>query len=650
MMALIDLQSIYKQYDSQKILQNVDFNINEGERVAIVGKNGSGKSTLMKIVAGFEVQDEGNRFVSQGTTIEMLAQMPLFEAGVSVREAVEQELTTLHEAKQKHELLSHQITQNPEDTHLLESLTKVSNFIDFHNAWNLDDKVERVLREFDLKWCESRDVLSLSGGEQRRVALAGLILKRPDVLLLDEPTNHLDVYMVKFLEEMLLGEKFTILFISHDRYFMDRLATRTVEVENTGLRTFKGGYASYIEGKELLLYAMAKQHDNLLKTLKVEEEWLANGVRARLKRNEGRKDRVFAMRKEAKNNPALIRKITLELEREQKAFNRTEQGKNRKKMLFDLENISLTLGNKLLIENFTYRILQRDKIAIVGKNGAGKSSLLKVLLSAYKINSGKIKQGEFSIGYFDQHREMLDDKKDIIETFCPSGGDRVDVRGSNMHVFGYLKQWIFPKEYLDKKVGSLSGGEKNRVALALLFTKKVDCLILDEPTNDLDIPTINILEEYLSSFDGAMIFVSHDRYFVDKISSKLLVFKGQGLVQESYQSYSEYLDIEESISELAAYEKSLIVQEKADVVSSIKKRSQLNYKEKRAYESLPKEIENLEEEIVTLEACLMDPKCYQHEGLSVVSQMLEDKKVLLEAKVEEYFVLEELIESFEIES
>ncbi len=650
-MALIDLQGIYKTYDSQKILVNCDFNLKEGERVAIVGKNGSGKSTLMKIAAGFELADEGRTTRQHGITIEMLSQMPKFAIGISVRDAIEQELTELHLAKIRHEDLSHKVTQDPENTLLLEQLTKVSNYIDFHNAWNLDDKVERVLNEFDLKWCETRDVLSLSGGEQRRVALAGLILKRPDVLLLDEPTNHLDVYMVKFLEQMLLAEKFTILFISHDRYFMDRLATRTVEVEHGGLRSFKGGYENYLHGKELLLHGMQKQHENLLKILKVEEEWLANGVRARLKRNEGRKERVMIMRKEALSNPALIRQITLELEREQKSFNRTDEGKNRKKMLFDMEKISLTLGDKLLIKDFSYRILQRDKIAIVGKNGAGKSSLLRVLLGSYKLSGGSFKKGEFSIGYFDQHREMLDDTKDIMETFCPSGGDRVDVRGKNIHVFGYMKMWLFPKEYLDKKIGSLSGGEKNRVALALLFTKKVDCLILDEPTNDLDIPTINILEEYLASFDGALMFVSHDRYFVDKIASKLLIFKGEGYIEESHQTYSEYLDIEETIEEVKSYEKTF--KEEAPTIVNVKnekKQTKLSYKEQRLYDTLPDEIDTLETAVEKLETCLGNPECYQKQGLSVVSQELESQKAILEEKVEQYLEIEMLIEEFSSDS
>ena len=648
-MALVDLQNIFKHYEAQKILENVDFHIDEGERVAIVGKNGSGKSTLMKIAAGLLDYDDGKRITQQNCKVEMLAQVPKFREGITVREAVEQELTELHEAKRCHAELSHKIAETPDDKHILDELTKVSSYLDFHNAWNLDDKIERVMQVFDLKAYEERPVQSLSGGEQRRVALAGLILKKPDLLLLDEPTNHLDVYMVKFLEEILLAEKFTILCISHDRYFIEKLATRTVEVEDAKIRSFKGGYQSYLEQKEMLLQSMVKTHETLLKHLKAEEEWLRGGVRARLKRNEGRKARLMDMRQEAKKNPGVIRKITMELEREQKAFNRTEDAKNKKKMLFEIDYLNLTLGGKTLIKDFTTRILQRDKIAVVGKNGAGKSTLLRIMLGTLKPDAGKIKRGEFTIGYFDQHREMLDDNKDLIETFCPQGGDRVDVRGSNMHVYGYLKQWLFPKEFLDKKIGTLSGGEKNRVALALLFTKKVDCLILDEPTNDLDIPTINILEEFLQTFDGALMFVSHDRYFVDKIAKKLFIFKGDGRIEESYQSYTEYLEIEEALGEIEAFEGELEKEKSAPapMQEQPKKATKLSYKEQREYDMLPDQIEELEAKVKGLEECLADPACYQEKGLVKISEELDTARTELDEKVERYLEIEEKVESFQ---
>ena len=643
-MALLDLIDLSKAYESKKILCHIDFHINEGERIAIIGKNGGGKSTLMKICEGSLGFDEGRRVVRNNLKIEMLEQSPTFAEGLLVKEAIENELKELKEAREAYERVSEALAEDIENSELLKKQAELANFLDAHHAWSLDDKVERVLQEFDLKQFENRPVILLSGGEQRRVALAGLLLKKPDILLLDEPTNHLDVYMVSFLERMLLREKFTLLFISHDRYFIDNIATRSIEIDECRLRSFKGGYSDYIRQKEALLKSMQKSHETLLKLLKSEEEWLSRGVKARLKRNEGRKQRVMQMREEAKKNPSVIRKIKLELEREQKHFNQSES-KNRKKMLFEIDHISKKLGEKVLIRDFSMRILQQDKIAIVGKNGAGKSTLLQLLLGSMKPDSGKIKRGEFAIGYFDQHREMLNDEDNLIETFCPNGGDRVDVRGRSMHVYGYLKNFLFPREDLDKKIGVLSGGEKNRVALALLFTKKYDCLILDEPTNDLDIATINILEEYLQSFDGALIFVSHDRYFVDKIAKKLLIFKGDGLVEESHQSYSEYLEIEERLKEIETYEKEADKPSKEEPGRRANRSPKLSYKEKILYEKLPEEIETLEEKIAEINRCLADPECYQRRGLSELSAALEEARALYEERVDLFLELEEKVEA-----
>ena len=646
-MALVDLLDVDKQFESQIIFQGINFHIDEYERIVIVGRNGSGKSTLMKIVSGEIEPDGGKRIVRQGIRIEMLSQHPVFEPEISVREAIEKELTEIQVAKERYEEVSNQLSKDFNNKALLEEHSKLTSFLDYHNAWNLDDKIERILKEFNLKHYENRAVNLLSGGEQRRVALASLLLKKPDILMLDEPTNHLDVYMVEFLEELLLKEKFTLLLISHDRYFIDRIATRTVEIDDHKLRSFKGGYESYLHQKEQLLQAMAKEHENLLKLLKAEEEWLSRGVKARLKRNEGRKKRVLQMREEAKKNPSVIRKIKLELEREKHHFNR-EEGVSRKKVLFEIEHLEKRLGEKLLIHNFSNRILQKDRIAIVGKNGSGKSTFLHLLLGRQKPDGGVIKRGDFKIGYFDQHREMLDDEKNLIETFCPFGGDRVDVQGKNMHVYGYLKNFLFPKEYLDKKIGVLSGGEKNRVALALLFTKKVDCLILDEPTNDLDIPTINILEEYLLNFPGALIFVSHDRYFVDKIAKKLFIFKGHGIVEESYRPYSELLAIEKEIKELEAYEmESLSAQIKSDERQTERKKKKLSYNEKRELESLPDEIETLENRIAELNECLANPECYRERGIQNLTEELNELEVEYNTKADRYLELLELQEELE---
>ena len=647
-MALIDLQNISKQYDIKVILKDANFTLQAGQRVAVIGQNGQGKSTLFKIIMKAVEPDSGEIAIDRSIKIEMLDQQPKFKANLSVRDAIENQLVELKNAKLEYEKITNELMTNYEDENLLRRQSDLASFLEFHNAWDLDNMIERVLIEFQLKQYEHKDVNLLSGGEQRRVSLAGLILKKPDVLLLDEPTNHLDVYMVEFLEELLLKNNFTLLFISHDRYFIDNIATNVIEVDGGELRRFNGGYSSYLEQKAQILSNLQKEHENLLRLVKQEAHWMQHGVTARRKRNERRKAEYFDLKQKAKSNPAYIKKMSIELQREQKSFNSEEKQQNKKKMLYELDNIYKSLGEKDLIKDFTARILQKDTIAIVGPNGSGKSTLLKIFMEKMKIDKGSFKKGDFQIGYFDQQRDMLDDDKTIMEIFCPNGGDRVVLDdGRNMHVFGYLKNFLFPKEYLDKKVGVLSGGEKNRVALALLFTKRVDCMILDEPTNDLDIPTINILEEYLQNFQGALIFVSHDRYFVDKIAKKLFVFTGNGHIMESFQPYSEYLQIEKELKELDNLEVELEKEKTSvKVVNEPKKQTKLSYKDQREYDSLPNELEELENKIAELNSCLADPKCYEKIGIVALSKELEDKKAIYEEKVERFLTLEELVESF----
>ena len=649
-MALIDLQNISKQYDTKVILKDANFTLNQGQRIAVIGQNGQGKSTLLKIITGETEPDDGIKAIDKSIKIEMLAQHPKFDDNLLVRDAIENQLKELKDARVEYEEISVKIVEDYENTELINRQSELATFLEFHDAWDLDNMIERVLKEFHLKEYEFKDVNLLSGGEQRRVSLAGLLLKKPDVLLLDEPTNHLDVYMVEFLEQLLIKNNFTLIFISHDRYFIDNIATSVIEVENGTLRKFHGGYSSYLEQKQQLLENMQKDHHNMIRLFKREAHWMQRGVTARRKRNVRRKADYLDLKQKVKSNPAAIRKMSVELQREQKSFNSEEtRTQNKKKMLFELDDISITLGDKLLIKDFTTRILQKDTIAIVGPNGTGKSTMLKIFMEKLKIDSGQFKKGDFKVGYFDQHREMLNDNQTIMHTFCPNGGDLVELNdGRTMHVYGYLKNFLFPKEYLEKKIGVLSGGEKNRVALALLFTRNIDCLVLDEPTNDLDLPTINILEEYLENFQGAIIFVSHDRYFVDKIAKKLFVFKGvNGQVEESFQPYSEYLEIEKELKDLSSLEKS-IIKEESEKTKEITKKKQvkLSFNEQRDYEMLPDEIEILEGKIEEINNCLMDSKCYEAKGIVAVSKELEEVELIYETKVERFLELEELIESF----
>ena len=643
-MALIDLIDVSKKFGANEILNSVSLSVNENEKIAIIGKNGSGKSTLMKIISGEVAADSGRRIVQNLISVEMLAQNPNFNATFSVRDALNNELKEIFDAISDYEKSGVLLANDPENKEILKEQERLLKFIEAKDGWNIEHKIERILQEFKLKEYENRPICSLSGGEIRRVALGALILKKPDVLLLDEPTNHLDVYMVKFLEDMLKSSNQSIVFISHDRYFIDALATRCVEVEDASLKNFEGGYANYLTKKEEILASLAKSHETLLKQLKAEEEWLRRGVKARLKRNEGRKERVLAMREEAKKNPGVIRRVRLELERASKNFNQT-QSQNRKKMLFEFKNLGKSIDGKVLFEKFDARVLQGERIAIVGRNGSGKSTLLKILLGLEKPSSGEIKRGEVSIGYFDQARNVLDDDKSLIETFCPNGGDHVLVRGRNMHVYGYLKNFLFPKEFLDKKIGVLSGGEKNRVALAMLFTKTYDVLVLDEPTNDLDIATINILEDYLQSFEGAILLVSHDRYFVDKMANKLWAFEGTK-INVLHEEYSVYLELEDEMKELDKFEKELSNSQNETKQKS-KSGAKLSYKQTQILNTYPDKISTLEARVAELNEGLSDPKIYQEVGLTKLYEELEKAKAELESLENDYFEVLEIAEELE---
>ena len=648
-MALIELIDVTKKFGSHVVLDGVNFALDANERVAVIGKNGGGKSTLIKIVAGLCETDEGRVITQNGLNIQMLAQTPKFEDNLSVKDALRRELAEIYAALSEYDAISSKIAAQPENKELLARQDELIKFIEAKDGWQIDNKIEQVLQNFGLKIYENRSVCTLSGGEIRRVALGALVLKKPDVLLLDEPTNHLDVYMVKFLEDMLLSSKQTIVFISHDRYFIDRLATRSIEIEEGKISNFDGGYENYLRRKQEMLTSLEKSHETLLKQLRAEEEWLHRGVKARLKRNEGRKARIMQMRQDAKKNPGAIRRVRLELERASRSFNGTG-GDNRKKMLFECTNIGKILNGKVLFKGFSARVLQGERIGIVGANGAGKSTLLKILLGRSKIDAGEIKRGEIRIGYFDQTRSGITDDKSIIEIFCPNGGDHINVRGSYMHVYGYLKNFLFPKEFLDKPIGVLSGGEKNRLALAKLFTEQYDCLILDEPTNDLDIATINILEDYLLSFEGAVIIVSHDRYFIDKITNKLWVFEKNGTIDQIQMPYSQYLEFEDEMAEIDQIEADAGAGASADEGGRENKKektsaAKLSYKQNKILEEYPAKIEAIEARIKELNHALSTPEIYQKLGMQGLFEELEEKRGTLNSMENEYYEVLSLAES-----
>ncbi|MCV3551669.1 ABC-F family ATP-binding cassette domain-containing protein [Campylobacter sp. CNRCH_2013_0855] len=643
-MALIDLIDANKKFNTKIVLENANFSANLGEKIAIIGKNGEGKSSFLKALMGTLKLDSGRVIKQNNASIGMLSQQVSFESTLSVSEAIKKELEEIYQALKEFENYNEKLALDPENKEYLKKVDELSLFIDSKDAWNLDQKIQRILEEFKLLEYKDRTLCSLSGGEIRRVGLCTLLLKNPDILLLDEPTNHLDVYMSSFLEERLKASKMCVIFISHDRYFIDAIAQKCVEIEAGKLSIFEGGYTQYLEKKAAILTSLAKSHETLLKQLKSEEEWLRRGVKARLKRNEGRKERIFKMREEAKKNPGAIKRLQLEIKRASKNFNQI-QSQNRKKMLFELKNISKSIANKTLFKDFNTRILQGERIAIVGKNGCGKSTFLKILLDQIPLDSGEIKRGEVKIGYFDQNRSLLNTDKKLLEIFCPNGGDHIQVRGKNMHVYGYLKQFLFPKEFLEQSVSVLSGGEKNRVALALLFTKEYDVLILDEPTNDLDIATINILEEYLLSFEGAILLVSHDRYFVDKIATKLYAFEDNANINIEVLSYSEYLENEKEYKDFEEFSKSLETNTTASVKTKEKSSKKLSYKENEILNSYPDKIHKLEEEIKEIKNALSNPTIYQELGINTLYEKLNSLESELSILEEAYFEVLEKSES-----
>ncbi|EOJ7869905.1 ribosomal protection-like ABC-F family protein [Campylobacter coli] len=635
-MALIDLIDASKKFGEKIVLNEANFSANEGEKIAIIGKNGEGKSSLLKALLGTLALDSGRVVRQNGKSIAMLSQTVDFNANLSVREAIKIELEEIYNTLKEYEALQSKLEKEPTNKEYLKQMDDLIALIDSKDAWNIEAKITRVLKEFSLLDYSDRLVCTLSGGEIRRVGLCILLLKNPDILLLDEPTNHLDVYMTSFLEDLLKNSKMCVIFISHDRYFIDAIAHKCVEVDQGKLSVFKGGYTNYLEKKTQILESLAKSHETLLKHLRSEEEWLRRGVKARLKRNEGRKERIFKMREEAKKNPGAIKRLKLEISRA--ALNFTgEKIPNRKKMLFELKNVSKNLGEKALFTDFSSRILQGERIAIVGKNGCGKSTFLKILLGELKQDSGEIKRGEIKIGYFDQARSLVNSDKTLLEIFCPNGGDRVEVRGKNMHVYGYLKNFLFPKEFLDKSVSVLSGGEKNRVALALLFTEEYDVLILDEPTNDLDIATINILEEYLLGFEGAILLVSHDRYFVDKIATKLYAFENGAKINILHTLYTEYLENEKEMQEFDDYISSLDSQQEQTHIQKEKSSKKLSYKENEILKNHPEKIEMLEKQISKLNSDLSNPSVYQEIGINTLYKELEQAQKELEKLESEYF-------------
>ncbi|MCX2682975.1 ABC-F family ATP-binding cassette domain-containing protein [Campylobacter sp. MIT 21-1685] len=634
-MALIDLRNASKKFGEKIVLEQVNFSVQENEKIAIIGKNGEGKSTFLKILLGSLALDDGRIIRQNNKSIAFLNQNVEFEKSISINELIQQELNEIYSSLAQYNLLQEKLAKEPENTLLLKEIDRVIAFIESKDAWNIEVKIDRILKEFGLLDFKQSPVCTLSGGEIRRIGLCILLLQNPDILLLDEPTNHLDIAMTDFLEKILKSSKMCVIFISHDRHFIDTVAEKCVELEAGKITVFQGGYMQYLNKKNQLLQSLTKSYETLLKHLKSEEEWLKRGVKARLKRNEGRKERILKMREQAKKNPNEIKKLRLELSRA--ALNANSENKfNRRKMLFELKNVSKIIAKRVLFKDFNARILQGERIAIVGKNGCGKSTFLKMLLGHMQDYDGEIQRAELEMGYFDQAKSLINTNKTLLEIFCPNGGDRVQIGEKNMNIYGYLKSFLFPKEFLQTNVGVLSGGEKSRLALALLFTKKYDVLILDEPTNDLDLATINILEEYLLDFKGAILFASHDRYFVDKIANKMYIFEDEN-IEIVHTSYTEYLELKDDLDGFEYFVSTLKNEKNTKLNLKEKKTQKLSYKENEILEKYPDQIENLEREIVSLNSQLYETKEYTDRDIVAVYERLQQAQNKLESLEKAYF-------------
>jgi ATP-binding cassette subfamily F protein uup len=600
-MAVISLSNAQLAFGHVALLDHAEFSLESSERIGLIGRNGTGKSSLLKILAGMSKLDDGLLVMQQSLKIAYVDQEPHFASDMSVFDAVASGLGELPALLVEYETLTGQFGGD-NDEQLMDRMHDIQLQLDAADAWSLNNRVETTLDRLNLV----KDALmgTLSGGMQKRVALACALVNAPDVLLLDEPTNHLDFTSILWLEGLLRDYKGSVLFITHDRSFLDNVATRIIELDRGRLLSFPGNFSTYQTRKAELLEIEEVENAKFDKFLAQEEVWIRKGVQARRTRDEGRVRRLEALR--------LMRSAR----REQQGQVRLDvsAGDRSGKIVAELTNVYKSYGSKVIVHDFSATILRGDKVGLIGANGAGKTTLLKLILGEDQPNAGVIRQGtKLQVAYFDQMRAQLNEDASLADTIAP-GSDWVEINGQRKHVMTYLNDFLFAPERARSPVKSLSGGERNRLLLARLFAKPANVLVLDEPTNDLDIDTLELLEELLEDYTGTVFLVSHDRTFLDNVVTQVVVAEGDGLWREYIGGYSDWERVRPTAAQLSAARSAM----KNDAKSEVKevshtptKQKKLSYKEQRDLEALPLLIAQLEAEQKSISERLTDADLYK---------------------------------------
>ncbi|HAT8491748.1 TPA: ABC transporter ATP-binding protein [Vibrio vulnificus] len=592
-MALLTIHNGQLAFGDNPLLDKADFVLQEHERVCLVGRNGAGKSTLMKVLAGEVILDDGKLQITQDVVVSRLEQDPPRNEPGTVYDYVASGLAEVGEQlKIYHDLLD-LVAQDPTEKNI-NRLARVQEQLDHANAWRFEDRVKHVLAA--LKLDAETKLTDLSGGWQRKAALAKALVCDPDVLLLDEPTNHLDVTTIEWLETFLKDFRGSIIFISHDRAFIKAMATRIVDLDRGKLASFPGDYDNYLVEKEEMLRVEEMQNAEFDKKLAQEEVWIRQGIKARRTRNEGRVRALKKLREERQNRVDVQGKAKIQI----------DDAARSGKIVFEAEKLQFSFDGKKIVDDFSFNIMRGDRIALIGPNGCGKSTVLKLLLDQLKPESGRLHCGtKLEVAYFDQYREILDPEKTVIDNLA-DGKQEVTVGGRERHALSYLQDFLFSPKRARTPVKALSGGEKNRLLLARIFLKPNNLLILDEPTNDLDIETLELLEELLANYQGTLLLVSHDRQFVDNTVTTSWIFEGEGKIEEFVGGYHDaQQQRKQAIEAREVMEKSApkakVVEETPKTAPAKNTSKKLSYKLQRELEALPAKLEQLEADIEALQ-------------------------------------------------